>query len=121
MADTKILNLDEMLAAETKRVIIWRDQEHPVAGMTGYAYLNFLRARTNLDKAQKSGDEAAQFEQNLAIIGIVVPTLEAHRDELLKLNIQALTALVQFVIAEADVMTAPGQGEQAPGESTSPA
>ncbi len=121
MADTKILNLDEMLEAETKRVIIWRGQEHPVAGMTGYAYLNFLRARTNLDKAQKSGDEAAQFEQNLAIIGIVVPTLEAHRDELLKLNIQALTALVQFVIAEADVMVAPGQGEQAPGESTSPA
>jgi hypothetical protein len=125
MAETKILNLDEMLATTPERVVVWQGQNHPVVGMTGEAYLKFMRARVALDKAQKSGDEAMQFEQNLAIIGIVAPTLDPHRADLLKLNMTALTALVQFIMADTAEIVPGGAGGNAegntPGESTSPA
>lgn len=115
MAETKILNLDEMLAEQPARLIVWRGQQHPVVGMTGEAYLKFMRARASLDKAQKSGDEVAQFQENLKIIGIVAPTLSDMEAELLKLSVQALTALVQFVMAESELST-PGGGGAQPGE-----
>jgi hypothetical protein len=126
MADLKILNLDEILAEQTERVVIWQGVRYPVAGMTGEAYLKFLSKRKGLDKAQKEGDEAAQWEQNIAIIGIVVPGLADKRAELLALRLPVLTQLTQYIMAE--FTDAPGSGAtkgeggaDQPGESTSPA
>jgi hypothetical protein len=123
MADLKILNLDEILAAQTERVVVWQGIKHPVAGMTGEAYLKFLSKRKGLDKAQKDGDEAAQWEQNLAIIGIVVPTLADKRSEMLALRLPVLTELTKYIMAEfadeAGESKTGGASEQ-PGESTLP-
>lgn len=95
-----ILNLDDILAEQPKRTIIWQGQEHEVVGLTGEAYLKFLRARKGLDEAQKKGDEAAQWEQNIAIIGIVVPTLAAKKVDLLALRLPVLDKLTKYIMAE---------------------
>jgi hypothetical protein len=124
MADLKILNLDEILAEQTERVVIWEGVRHPVVGMTGEAYLKFLSKRKALDKAQKDGDEAAQWEQNLAIIGIVVPTLADKRAALLALRLSVLTKLTEYIMTE--FTDAGGKADQTggaseqPGESTLP-
>jgi hypothetical protein len=97
---TQILNLDEILASQPERVVVWQGENHPVVGLTGEAYLKFLSARKGLDDAQKKGDEAAQWEQNLAIIGIVVPTLAGKRADLLRLRLPVLTKLTQYIMAE---------------------
>ena len=57
----------------------------------------------------------------LALAQSSVPLIGVRNGDAALMDVARSTALVQFVIAEADVMTAPGQGEQAPGESTSPA
>jgi hypothetical protein len=122
MADTKILNLDEFIAEQPARQIIWRGQEHPVAGLTGLAYLKFLQAKGALDRAMEKKDEAAQWEQNLVIVGLLVPSLAALRDELLALKLGALNKLVGFIMAEMSEETPTGEAgvDAAPGESTSP-
>lgn len=119
MAETKILNLDEFIDAQPERVVIWRGQNHPVEGMTGLAYLKFIQARGALEKAQKAGDEAQQWEQNLRIIGIVTPTLAELRDELLRLRLPALNKLVEFIMAEItgdETAAAEAGSDQQPGE-----
>jgi hypothetical protein len=127
MADIKILNLDEILAEQTERVVIWQGVRYPVAGMTGEAYLKFLSKRKALDKAQKDNDETAQWEQNLAIIGIVVPGLADKRTELLALRLPVLTQLTQYIMDEFNEASGAsgatkggGGGADQPGESTLP-
>lgn len=117
----QILNLDEILAEQSERTVRWLGVDHPVAGLTGEAYLRFLRERKSLDKAQKDGDEATQWEQNLKIIGIVVPTLAAKKTELLALRLPVLTKLTEFIMTEFQETVKTVGGVEAPGESTSPA
>ena len=124
MAETKILNLDAILAEQERRVVIWNGTEHEIVGLTGAAYLKFLLSRKKLEKAQKDGDEAAQWDRNLDIITLVVPGIE--RDALLALRLAVLNQLAQFVMAEFSNMAAEAQGEgagegQELGESISPA
>jgi len=120
---TQILNLDEFIAEQPERKVVWRGQEHPVAGLTGLAYLKFLQAKGALDRAMEKKDEAAQWEQNLVIVGLLVPSLAALRDELLALKLSALNKLVSFIMAEMneDAPAAEAGVDAAPGESTSPA
>ena len=111
MADTKILNLDEILAEQERRVVIWNGIEHEITGLTGAAYLKFLLSRKKLEKAQKDGDEAAQWDRNLDIITLIVPGIE--RDNLLALRLAVLNQLAQFVMAEFSNMATEAQGEGA--------
>jgi len=120
MAETKILNLDAFIAEQPDRIVHWQNQDHPVVGMTGEAYLQFLHKRKALDDAQKKGDEAAQWEQNIAIIGILTPSLAAQRDALLKLKLPALTKLTAFIMAEMQEQAEEQPGAGQPGELTSP-
>jgi hypothetical protein len=118
MPTPKVLNLDEILAEQTPRTVIWQGHEYPVAGMTGEAYLKFLSRRKQLDKAQKEGDEVAQWEQNIAIIGIVVPGLADKRADLLALSLPTLTRLTSFIMEEftdtsGETQNAGGAAEQA--------
>jgi len=109
VADTKILNLDEILAEQERRVVIWNGTEHEITGLTGASYLQFLMGRKKLEKAQKDGDEAAQWDRNLDIITLVVPGIE--RFDLLGLRLAILNRLAQFVMAEFSSMAAEAQGE----------
>lgn len=115
----QILNLDEILAEQSERTVRWLGVDHPVTGLTGEAYLKFLRERKGLERAQKDGDEAAQWEQNLRIIGIVVPTLAEKRTDLLTLRLPVLTKLTEFIMAEFQEAVGEKGGEPV-GESTLP-
>ena len=126
----EILNLDEILAERPERIIHWRNQDHPLAGLTGAAYLRFLLQRKKLEKAQKDGDEAAQWEMNMEIIGILAPSLANNREDLLALPMATLDKLARFVMSEfsaleAETATAAGPTSEAGksadvGESISP-
>jgi hypothetical protein len=100
MAEQQILNLDDILAEEPRRTVRWRGQDYEVAGLTGETYLKFLQTRGSLQKAQKEGDEARQWEDNFRIIGIVVPGLAEHTAELKQLKLPVLNKLVSFVMSE---------------------
>lgn len=120
--EPQILNLDEILADEPERKIIWQGQEHPIAGLTGETYLKFLHAQKQLNDARKKQDEEAEWRLNFAIIGILAPTLAAKHDELQRLKIQTLERVVRHVMAEFEAQaggTEAGHAAAA-GESTSP-
>ena len=116
MADTKILNLDEILAEQERRVVIWNGVEHEIVGLTGAAYLKFLLSRKKLEKAQKDGDEGAQWDRNLDIITLVVPGIE--RDALLGLRLAILNQLAGFVMQEFSDMASEAQGETDEGSGS---
>ena len=120
MAEPRILNLDEFIAEQPARTVIWRDQEHAVAGLTGLAYLKFLQIKGALDRAVEKKDEAAQWEANLNIIGLLVPSLADQRAELLNLKLPALTKLTQFIMAEMNEQVGGAESGETPGESTLP-
>lgn len=115
MADVKILNLDEILAAEPARSIVWDGQTYALAGVTGETYLKFLAQRKQLSDAEKRGDEADQWQRNLDLIALLVPGLAAKRKDLEALRLQVLMRLVQFVLAEFSEMTGGATGQ--PGEA----
>jgi len=120
MAEPRILNLDEFIAEQPARVVIWRDQEHQVAGLTGLAYLKFLQIKGTLDRAIEKKDEAAQWDANLNIIGLLVPSLAGQREQLLGLKLPALTTLTQFIMAEMNEQMGTPESDTVPGESISP-
>lgn len=117
MAQRKVFNLDAMIAEDTPRFVVWQGAEYAVEGMTGHAYLKFARAKHGLELAQQSGDEAAQFEQNVTIITMVVPGLEGRREELLGLKLPQLTALTRFVMSEVEDQTAGATAATATSEA----
>jgi len=115
MADVKILNLDEILAAEPERQIVWGGQTYALAGVTGETYLKFLAIRKQISDAEKSHSEADQWQKNLDLIALLVPGLAAKRGELAALRLQVLLRLVEFVLAEFAELTGGATGQ--PGEA----
>jgi len=92
MADKQIYNLDEILAEQPQRVVVWKGQEHEVIGATGENYLKFLSYQGQLNKAT---DEKAQFEMAMKLLGLLVPTLPT--DDVVRLDVSLIMKLVEFV------------------------
>ena len=102
---TKILNLDAFVEEHEPKKIVWKGEEFEVVGVTGKAYLRFLRMQQNLQRKQRNNDEAAQFELSIEMIILAVPNLEQYRDDLLELPLNQLLKLVEFVSEELGVDT----------------
>lgn len=111
-----ILNLDEMLAAEPERVIVFGGQSHRVSGLTGRVYLQFLQLRKKIELAEKDSQDDAQFQYNFEIIGLVAPSLHAQLEAMKDLKLTVLQKLVEFVTE--DFKTRPGEdSDSKQGES----
>lgn len=101
MADTNLtLNLDEVVAESQERDVIWQGEKHIITGLTGLVFLKMIPLRKGLEAARKSGDDALQFNQNLNIIFLMVPTLESHREELMKQKLAVIDKLAAHVMSE---------------------
>lgn len=131
MAETKILNLDEMIADEPISKVTWGGQDHPVTGMTVEMFLKYQKLQAG-QKGKPSDEE--QFRNNLKLLYLLAPTMEAHNAELMNLRIDKLKLLVEFVTGAAglgdeaekvaggkatDGQAAEDEGAE-PGESTRP-
>ena len=115
----QILNLDDILAEEVRRTVVYKGKEYGIAGVTGEAYLRFLSKQAQINKAIESGDMEAQWKSSLELLKFLAPDLPM--DELQKLPWKAFQRVVEFVMAAfqdgADADTAAGQGDGEPGES----
>lgn len=115
MADvTLTLNLDEVVAESQVRNVIWRGEKHPITGLTGLVFLKMIPLRKGLEQARKAGDDATQFEQNLNIIFLMVPTLESHKAELMAQKLVVIDKLAAHVMSEFN------QGTPTPDTAGSP-
>ena len=130
----QILNLDDILAEEVRRTVVYKGKEYGIAGVTGEAYLRFLSKQAQINKAIESGDLEAQWKSSLELLKFVAPDLPL--DELQKLPWKAFQQVVTFVMAvfqeEAEAttdgegpdssrgQTADGEEDASLGESTSP-
>ena len=104
---TKLFNLDEVVAEQTTAKIVWKGQEHEIVGLTPETYLKYQRLQQNQTAAS---DATAQFIASLDVLYVLVPSLETHREELMRLQLPALTKLVNFVIDESGLGESAGAG-----------
>ena len=93
----QILNLDEILADETQRTIVWKGQDYAITGVTGEAYLRFLSKQALINKAMESGDLEKQWATSLDLLKFLAPELPL--DELQKLPWKAFQQVVTFVMS----------------------
>lgn len=93
----RILNLDEILAEETPRSVVYKGQTYAIAGVTGEAYLRFLSKQTLINKAIESGDLEQQWKNSLEMLKFLAPELPL--DEMQKLPFRAFQQVVLFVMA----------------------
>jgi hypothetical protein len=94
------LNLDEIVAEAPVRDVVWKGEKHPVTGLTGLVFLKIVPLRKALEAARKQNDDAVQFEQNMNIILLMVPTLESHRAELMAQKLVVIDQLANHVMSE---------------------
>lgn len=119
---TKILNLDEIIAATPQSVVVWREREHAVAEMSVDTYLRYVAMEQSLRETLADSGPAAQMQLYLDIFGLMVPTLPL--DEIKQQPLQVVTRLAEFVMATVGELmassgTAPadaGTGKNEPGE-----
>lgn len=119
---TKILNLDDIIAATPQSVVVWREQEHAVAEMSVDTYLRYVAMEQSLKETLADSGPAAQMQLYLDIFELMVPTLPL--DEIKQQPLQVVTRLAEFVMETVgDLMAsspaAPadaGTGKNEPGE-----
>lgn len=113
----QILNLDEILADEAQRTIVWKGKSYEITGVTGEAYLRFLSKQALINKAMESGDLENQWATSLDLLKFLAPELPL--DEMQKLPWKAFQQVVTFVMA-AFTADDDGQpttdGQDGPGE-----
>lgn len=109
---TKILNLDEIIAATPQSVVVWRGTEHAVADMSVDTYLRYVAMEGSLRETMADAAPAAQMSLYLDIFALMVPTLPL--DDIKQQPLQVVTRLAEFVMATVGEMMAAGS---APGEA----
>lgn len=126
----QILNLDDILAEEVRRTVVYKGKEYGIAGVTGEAYLRFLSKQAQINKAIESGDLEAQWKSSIELLKFLAPDLPI--DEIQNLPFQVFQQVITFVMeafqdgAEVGERAADGSvesdGEEdaSLGESTSP-
>ena len=114
----QILNLDDILAEEAPRNIVWKGEEYALAGVTGETYLRFLSKQAQINKAMESGDLETQWKMSMELMKMLAPTLPM--DDLQKLPWKAFQQVVAFVMAtfqeKAEATTDGNQEAGEPGE-----
>lgn len=64
----QILNLDEILANEQQRTVVWKGKEYAIAGVTGESYLRFVSKQALINKAMESGDLEQQWKYSIELL-----------------------------------------------------
>lgn len=93
----QILNLDDILAQESPRTVVWKDVKYPLAGVTGETYLRFLSKQAQINKAMESGDLETQWGMSMEMLKMLAPSLPV--EELQQLPWKAFQQVVTFVMA----------------------
>lgn len=93
----QILNLDDILAQESQRTVVWKGTDYSLAGVTGETYLRFLSKQAQINKAMESGDLETQWQMSMEMLKMLAPSLPV--EELQQLPWNAFQQVVNFVMA----------------------
>lgn len=101
----KILNLDEVLAAQPLASVRWQGVDHEIQGLTVEMFLQARRLAQNIASAADA--EAAGLEQSITLLILMAPSLAAHEAELRQLRMPVLQQLLEFALETAGIQPAP--------------
>lgn len=109
MSAPEILNLDELPTAAAERTLVLGGVKHEMRPMSVGAFIDQRRAA----KAADLADDAAGAESLVTLINTLFPTLSV--EELKKLTMAKLRAILEFISKRADelVTAAGGPGAEA--------
>jgi hypothetical protein len=94
----EILNIDAF--AETKRQLKMDGKVYPVEESTVQEFINNLKAAEDLEKSGVEKNLAESFEGAVKVVTDAIPTLP--KEEILKLKMPAMMAVLQFIRGDLD-------------------